>query len=50
MVVFAIHQHESAMGIYMCPTLLNPPPTSLLTLSLPEHHRLNFFSVVLIDK
>ena len=30
---FAIHQYESVIGIY-CPSILNPPPTSLSTPSL----------------
>ena len=38
--VFAIHQHELATGIHVSHPTLNPPLTSLPTLSLwvvPEH-------------
>ena len=37
---FVIHQHESAIDIYVAPSILNPLPISLPTLSLwviPEH-------------
>ena len=38
--VFAIQQHELATGMHVCPRTMNPPLTSLPTLSVwvvPEH-------------